>query len=157
MLSPFALQEKPVILWFQLRTNILGSKPIYFWSTCSDWFKVRCGNRIGTCSMLVEKGHESTWDPNTSREQQIGVWRVCSRGLEEGEGENAANADGWMESGGKVWQRWKMKINWVEKEWKSMSLCDGRESVLLISDRSGKVTSWSPVQRTYCCMKTEKL
>ena len=50
-------QGKPAIFWFQLGTNFSGSEPIYFWSKCSERFKIRCANRNGTRSVLVEKGY----------------------------------------------------------------------------------------------------
>ena len=48
-------QGKPAIFWFQLGTNFSGSEPIYFWSKCSERFKIRCANRNGTRSVLVER------------------------------------------------------------------------------------------------------
>ena len=51
-------QGKPAIFWFQLGTNFSGSEPIYFWSKCSERFKIRCANRNGTRSVLVEKGYQ---------------------------------------------------------------------------------------------------
>lgn len=49
-------QGKPAIFWFKLGTNFSGSEPIYFQSQYSEWFKIKCADLNGTCSMLVETG-----------------------------------------------------------------------------------------------------
>lgn len=116
MLSQFALQEKPAILWFQLRTNILGSEPIFFWSKCSEWSKIRCGNQIGTCSIWWKRGPWVGEILILQESSRLESERYAYVDLERGKEKNATNADRWMESGGKVCQTQNFRTTEVENE-----------------------------------------
>lgn len=46
-------QDKPLMFWFQVRTNFSGAKPIYLRSKCFEQFKIRCGNWNGTAVLEI--------------------------------------------------------------------------------------------------------